>query len=335
MNSFGNTIIKTIDPEVSKAVHSTFFDRFGLQGLRYDVAEHLWGNGIIVVDGSHWKHGRALIRGSFDVVHIANMERLKKHTNAFLELLPKHGSTVDLAPLFKRLVRMHCTNLIKRQGLASQILDTSSEFIFGEAMDALRNSERCEKFMSAFEYAQRGTGVRTVLGRLKFLHRDQKWWDACREVTGYADEHVEKSLKRLNERNKLDRDEGEPLRLVDEMARDTQNRLTLRSHIISVFSPAHDGAATTLTNVVFHLARHPTVWAKLKEEISSTTNEPLDYELLNSYQYLGWVLKESMKFTTVLYYKKLIHRSASPDDNRDNKPTTVPGNHNTPFWRWP
>jgi cytochrome P450 len=104
VNSFGTKVIKTVDPEVSKAVHATFFANFGLQGLRYDTAIHLWGNGIIVVDGPRWKHGRALIRSSFDVVHVANMERLRKHTDVFLDLLPVDGSTVDLAPLFKRLV---------------------------------------------------------------------------------------------------------------------------------------------------------------------------------------------------------------------------------------
>jgi cytochrome P450 len=104
VNSFGTKVIKTIDPEISKAVHATYFANFGLQGLRYDTATNLWGNGIIVVDGPHWKHGRALIRSSFDVVHVANMERLRKHTDVFLNLLPVDGSTVDLAPLFKRLV---------------------------------------------------------------------------------------------------------------------------------------------------------------------------------------------------------------------------------------
>jgi cytochrome P450 len=107
VNSFGRRVFKTIDPEVSKAVHATYFPNFGLQGLRYDTATHLWGNGIIVVDGPHWKHGRALMRPSFDVVHLANMERLRKHTDIFLGLLPQDGSTVDLAPLFKRLVSIH------------------------------------------------------------------------------------------------------------------------------------------------------------------------------------------------------------------------------------
>jgi cytochrome P450 len=118
VNSFGTRMFKTIDPEVSKAVHATYSANFGLQGLRYDTATHLWGNGIIVVDGPHWKHGRALMRPSFEVVHLANMERLRKHTEAFLNLLPADGSTVNLAPLFKRLVRIVRASPVKPSFLA-------------------------------------------------------------------------------------------------------------------------------------------------------------------------------------------------------------------------
>lgn len=146
--------------------------------------------------------------------------------------------------------------------------------------------------MGAFEYAQRGTGIRAVLGRLRFLHRDKEWWSACKKVTDYADLHVKRALERLQANASPDQATSR-VRLVDEMARDTQDKVTLRSHIISVFSPGHDGAATTLTNVMFHLARHPEVWNRLKAEIEPTKNEVLSYELLNSYQYLEWVLKES------------------------------------------
>jgi cytochrome P450 len=162
-------------------------------------------------------------------------------------------------------------------------------------MGALKNSKQCNDFMDAFEYAQRGTGVRSILGRLKFLHRDKRWWEACQQVTDYADKHVDLALSRLNDRKMKNevRYRNEPLRLVDEMARDTQDKVTLRSHIISVFSPAHDGAAVTLTNAIFHLARNHRVWERLKAEIDPTRTKLLDYELLNTYQYLEWVLKES------------------------------------------
>ncbi|KAF2009398.1 cytochrome P450 [Aaosphaeria arxii CBS 175.79] len=257
-NSFGTTLIRTIDPQVSKAVHATYFQNFGLQGLRYETAKHLWGNGIIVVDGPHWQHGRSLIRSSFDIVHIANFARLEKHVQRMMELLPTDGSTIDLMPLFKRL-----------------ILDTSSEFIFGESMGALSETTDYKRFMDAFERAQRGTGIRAILGRFKFLHRDRTWWNACQEVTDYADTHVEAALLRQKTITNKDgtTDQSAPLRLVDEMAKDTQDKVTLRSHIISVFSPAHDGAAVTLTNAMFHLARNPTAWEPHRLTTIATINQ--------------------------------------------------------------
>ena len=102
--SFGATVITTMDPEISKAVLSKSFDNFGMQPLRYEVAKNLWGNGIVVVDGPAWAHARALIRSSFEIVHIANFDRLVRHVDRFMDLIPRDGSTVDLLPLFKRLV---------------------------------------------------------------------------------------------------------------------------------------------------------------------------------------------------------------------------------------
>jgi cytochrome P450 len=176
-----------------------------------------------------------------------------------------------------------------------QILDTSSEFIFGEAIGALANPEFGDTLTDAFTYALKGTAIRSILGRWKFLHRDEKWWEACATVTDYADEHVEKSLQRL----RVGGGSESHLRLVDEMARDTQDKLTLRSHIINAFSPAHDGAGLTLSNTMFHLARHPVVWEKLREEVLPTANEELTYELLNSYKYLSHVFKESESYPCV------------------------------------
>ena len=161
-------------------------------------------------------------------------------------------------------------------------------------MGALSDAAFSTKFTDAFAYAQKGTAIRSMLKPFKFLHRDKKWWEACKLITDYADQHVKKALQRLRERKESDTG---PLRLVDEMARDTQDKLTLRSHIISAFSPAHDGAAITLSNAMFHIARHPDVWEELRREIEATKDEPLSYALLNSYKYLSQVLKESKSAT--------------------------------------
>lgn len=97
-HGFGRTIYRTYDPEVSKNFQSVFFKDFGIEPLRYHVAENLWGNGIVVSDGKKWADARSFIRSSFDVVHTANIDRLGYHVDKFVRLLPRDGSTVDLLP---------------------------------------------------------------------------------------------------------------------------------------------------------------------------------------------------------------------------------------------
>lgn len=171
-----------------------------------------------------------------------------------------------------------------------QILDTSSEFIFGQSLNALEDPDIA--FMQAFEYAQRGTGLRMLLGRLRFLHRDKMWFKACKTVTDFCDQRVDEAIVRLKHGEER-RTEKDRLRLVDEAARLTADRYTLRSLILSVFSPAHDGAAVALSNVFFHLSRNPQVWEKLRAETLKDIASPITYELLNSYKYLKNVFRES------------------------------------------
>ena len=143
-----------------------------------------------------------------------------------------------------------------------------------------------------------------MLGNFRFLHRDKKWWAACSTVTDFCDAHVEKALARLKlqkgEKGTVkpqvtDNNQGETtrLRLVDEMAKETQDLFTLRSQVLAVFSPAHENSAVTLGNAFFHLARYPEMWAKLRAEILPSKDKPLTFELLKSYKYLDHVLRES------------------------------------------
>ena len=153
--------------------------------------------------------------------------------------------------------------------------------------------------MDSFSYAQRGVGLRAMLGRLKFLHRDKKWWQACTNVTDFCNQQVEKAFVRKairegKEPADLEERKDQRLRLVDEMAKESQDRLDLRSQILAVFSPADDGAAVTLGNAFFHISRQPRVWEKLRVEILPSKAQPLTYELLNSYKYLDHVLRESV-----------------------------------------
>ncbi|KAI1762263.1 cytochrome P450 [Hypoxylon sp. FL1150] len=257
-NRLGNRVIKTMNPELTKYTHATFFDHFGVKKIR-SGAEYLWGDGITVVEGEKWAASRKLIKPSFDT------RSLGTHVARLMGLIPRDASTVDLMPLFRRLS-----------------LYTASELIFGESLDALESPDSHE-FLDAYFYAQRGTA----------------WWRDCDIANDFLDKRVDEALVRQKKGMSMGIGDGNDLHLVDEMAKATQDRLTLRFQMQNVFTPAHYGAAITLSNAFFHLSRCPAAWAKLRTEILPTKDEPITYDLLKTYQYLKSVIRKTHRVTPI------------------------------------
>lgn len=101
--------------------------------------------------------------------------------------------------------------------------------------------------------------------------------------------------------------------LLNEMVKQTQDKLDLRSQILAVFMPSRDTTAFLVSNVFHVLARKPYIWAKLRKEIFSFEAQPLTFELLKSMRYLQWVINESTYQARGNFRPKLIqcitHRS--------------------------
>lgn len=77
------------------------------------------------------------------------------------------------------------------------ILDSSSEFIFGESVNSLLpDSLENIKFLERINNAKSGVGVRFFLGRLRFLHRDGRFRDACRYVNAWTQQRVDRAFER-------------------------------------------------------------------------------------------------------------------------------------------
>jgi cytochrome P450 monooxygenase len=77
---------------------------YGLQPLREGLAMPLFDHGINATDGEYWQYSRSLIKPTFSRTEICNFESLEFHFKRLQELLPTDGATVDLYPLFSRLV---------------------------------------------------------------------------------------------------------------------------------------------------------------------------------------------------------------------------------------
>ena len=103
--SWNQTTIHTCDPRNIQAVTALAFDSFGLEPLRVGLSAPFIDRGILNTDGAFWSHSRALIRPTFSRAQISDFESYEKHFRQLLAIIPRDGSTIDLQPLLKRLVR--------------------------------------------------------------------------------------------------------------------------------------------------------------------------------------------------------------------------------------
>ena len=156
-----------------------------------------------------------------------------------------------------------------------------------------------QQFLDAFHYAQRGMGKRMQMGIFMFLHHDPKWYNSIKIAHTFADKYVDKALQfrsawlRDQKKNGSQEDDKERYVLLQEIAKETDNPLELRSQILHVFLAGHDSTATTISNAIFHLCRHQDKWHKFRAEVLAIGDAPLTFELLKSMHYLQSVIKES------------------------------------------
>lgn len=62
-----------MNTEITKYVHATYFNHFGVEKIRFGV-EYLWGDGITSTEEKKWATRRTLITPAFDTVRIGNLE---------------------------------------------------------------------------------------------------------------------------------------------------------------------------------------------------------------------------------------------------------------------
>jgi cytochrome P450 monooxygenase len=214
-------LILTIDPRNVQAVFSSDASSYGNRPLRHFAFSPLVGNGVMTLDGSPHERARSLIRPTFSKAHIENEAAYDRHVQKLINSLAGDGSTLDLQPFFERLD-----------------LDSSTEFIFGESVasldDAPDSLRASHKFPAAFNVAQQGMGARFRMLPFNFLHRDEKFWGACRTIREFVAESVQSALTR---RKKNDNKIAMDYVLVDNVLQESQSLTEIQDTLMNVFLP--------------------------------------------------------------------------------------------------
>lgn len=282
--SLGHVDIFTMSPGLIRAV-LTDLAAWGVEPRRLAAWRPLVGDGIMVTDGDFWRRSRQLVTPLFRTDKATNLGALNVHVQRLLKLVPTGGKTVDMQPLFGRL-----------------ILDFTTEFLFGTSTASL--TERPDKdalaFLSAFQSAQASIGRKSELPQIttRILNPDfRKACSTCRDtVEGYIDQAHERARHGLANAGAT----SSTYVLVDELVRLTTDRKSIRGQLLNAFFAAHDTTATLLTNTLFNLARNPDVYGKLRVEILALEASLLDPVGLTKATYLRNVVRETMRFTPVV-----------------------------------
>jgi cytochrome P450 monooxygenase len=139
----------------------------------------------------------------------------------------------------------------------------------------------------------RGLRARLQMAKLMFLHHDPVWLKNVQKVKDFIDSNVKKSLEErstcISSGKKSTRTD-----LLWDMVGQVQDPVVLRGQILAVFVPSNDTTSILISNAFFALARHPEIYATLREKVLALGDKELNFERLRSVQYLTWVLNEGM-----------------------------------------
>ncbi|KAM5469092.1 hypothetical protein MauCBS54593_004444 [Microsporum audouinii] len=284
----GLPIITTCEPENVKTVLAVKFSDYELPPRRKASFRELFGNGVFTNDGSDWEHSRSMLRPNFSRSQIADLNMFERHVRELIELIPTDGSTVDLQNLFFGMT-----------------LDSATEFLFGESASTLSGhrstAPKGDIFGQSFDYCTGYIGRRVRVG-LPTAFTSGKYKQGVRDVHTFADHYVKKGIERYNSREKgVDgTDEAGRYVFLDELVKETQDPLVLRSELMNILLAGRDTTASLLTLFWNTVSKRQDVWEKLQAEIQALDGRIPSFEEIKELKYLRYTMNEVLRLYPVV-----------------------------------
>ncbi|OCK74977.1 putative P450 monooxygenase [Lepidopterella palustris CBS 459.81] len=286
----GRHIHYTIEAENLKHILALEFKKWSVGSRRILGLAPLLGQGIFTSDGTDWQHSRQMLRPNFTRTQVADLGIFERHVADLISAVPHDGSMVDLSELFFRLT-----------------MDTATEHLFGESTESLTKSTG-EGFAEAFCRSQdhvvkasrwRGVGLEKLI---KLLPPDGQFERDRKFVHNFVDSYVDKALAKSRQLKESDSENSDRYIFIDELVRQTTDRVRIRSEALNVLLAGRDTTASLLTNLWFTLSNRPDIWAKLQAEIAhfQLHGGAPSFEELKEMKYLRALLNESLRLYPVV-----------------------------------
>lgn len=103
-NVFGQRTVCTMNMDNIRTVVGPSSANFVKPPGSKQAAHPLLTDNLVALDGHEWKQSRSLVMPVLTKEQAVDLPALERHIQKLLKLIPRDGSTVDLQPLFQRLV---------------------------------------------------------------------------------------------------------------------------------------------------------------------------------------------------------------------------------------
>ena len=216
---------------------------------------------------------------------VGDLPTFESHVKHLVAAVPRDGATVDLSELFFRLT-----------------MDSATEFLFGESTESLTKPS-AEGFAESFNRSQDFIANNSRWGKWAKLFPANKQWEYDQKfVHDFVDHYVNRGLAKRSQLLAEKSDTEKPGRYVfiDELVRQTNDPIQIRSELLNILLAGRDTTASLLTNVWYTLSKRPDIWKKLQADVDSLGGETPTYEELRNLKYLKALLNESLRLYPVV-----------------------------------
>ncbi|KAL9591386.1 MAG: hypothetical protein Q9179_007774 [Wetmoreana sp. 5 TL-2023] len=295
----------TRDEKNIKAVLSAQISDWQLGELRGKVFQKFMGTNVFTMEGHRWKQSRSIVHSAFSRESVSNLAMYERHTQDFFINLPMEsngwtkvldlqtiifGLTLDIITELLYGYSVHGQNSQKRSQLAAELGTTD----LPDAQGFTTNMNRAAEYV----------GFSAMFGRWRNFVPSLEYYRIRNSIRKYVDWYVRRRLDQISSsKAALEPASDERFILLHELSRLTQDPIQLRSETIGLLAAGRATTSALISWVVYHLARNPRVFNKLRDAILSDFGKDMDFHRtglaeLRNCKYLQFCVNEALRIGT-------------------------------------
>lgn len=266
------------DPALIEAVLVSDADTYEKPDLAGAALDDLLGDGLLLSEGETWERQRSLLGPAYGMDRLTGMaDRITDHARAVI------GTWEDGDTVAVESAMTHVT------------VDVILDLMMGVTLSDDRVASIQEALVpvgARFEPDPRRFAVPDWVP----MPGDRRFRDGVETLDSVVEEIL------AQRRGTVEDDEDVVSLLLRGADRGEVTASQVRDEVVTVLLAGHDTTALTLTYAMVLLAEHPTVLSRLQDEVDDVLgDEPPGPEHLEQFEYLDWVLRESMRLYPPVY----------------------------------